>query len=87
MIKRSFVFLPSLNSAGYTLSIANYWAIINGSLQDYISGNTLTTTGAVALVPDRLGNALGSFQTPSNSYARAPASLYFASGSLRELVA
>jgi hypothetical protein len=59
----------------------NYWAVINGSLTDYVGGMSLTKVGSVALVADRLGNALGAFQTVSNSYAQAPAGNYFNTGS------
>jgi hypothetical protein len=48
---------------------------------DYVAAANLTPQGGVILVVDRLGNSQGSFQTPSNSYAQAPSSLYFASGS------
>jgi hypothetical protein len=67
------------------MSIVNYWAIINGSYQDFVGGSayTLTPMSGVALIPDRFGNAQGSFQTQdmSNSCVAAPAGLYFASGS------
>jgi hypothetical protein len=41
----------------------------------------LTQNGSVSLIADRLGNAIGSFQTVSNSFATAPPGYYFTSGS------
>jgi hypothetical protein len=77
---RIFPTLPVLNAAGYALSINNYWAVIGGSFQDYVGGQNLNPVGGVILAADRLGNANGSFQTPSNSYALAPPGIYFPAG-------
>jgi hypothetical protein len=73
--------LALINSAGLAINIVNYWAVINGSYSDYVSGQNLSPIGSVTLVTDRLSNSLGAFQTPSSSYAQAPAGLYFASSS------
>jgi hypothetical protein len=73
-----------LSSAGYALSISNYWAIINGSYTDYISGRNLQPLSGVTLGTDRLGkDTQGAFQTygSSTSYVTAPAGNYFSSGS------
>jgi hypothetical protein len=74
----------SINPAGVRLDIVNYWAVINGSFQDFVGGSAYTLTpvgGLVKLVPDRFGkDTEGAFQTPgsTSSYVQAPAGIYFA---------
>jgi hypothetical protein len=70
-----------INSAGYALSITNYWPITNGSYADCVGGRDLSVIGSVTQGNDRLNNLQASFQTSPNNYAQAPAGLYFTTGS------
>jgi predicted metal-binding membrane protein len=69
--------LAVLSSAGVSLSMTNYWPIINGSYTDYVGGMSLTPVGGVISVSDRWNNSNSSFETASSSYAQAPAGNYF----------
>jgi hypothetical protein len=54
--------------------------VINGSYTDYVGGLSLVPNGAISLVADRLGNAYGSFESTSGSWAQAPSAPYVFTG-------
>jgi hypothetical protein len=73
-----------LNAAGCSLDIINYWAIKNGSYQDFVGGDkyTLIPQQCVILFPDRFGKDVrGAFKTAVGCLVRAPAGFYFTTGS------